>query len=112
LAESAREAGVVQPFDANSLADLADVIGNEFTSCNHNTGTFVTTDKGKLGWDGPVTINGMEIGVADTRVFNVDEDFLRARLCNWDLLVLKRATDLVDDLSPLLGWDLWSRHYE
>ena len=48
--------------------------------------------------------------MAHARVLDVDEDFLWARLCHWDLLVLKRASDLVDDLSPLLGRDLSTGH--
>lgn len=48
--------------------------------------------------------------MADTGVFNVDEDFFRAWLGHGDLLVLKGAADLVDDLSPLLGGDLGARH--
>jgi hypothetical protein len=46
----------------------------------------------------------MKIRVADTRVFDVDEDLIRARLLDWDLLVLDGATSLLDDLRPLLRW--------
>jgi len=52
----------------------------------------------------------VKISVANARVFDVDKDVCWAWLGNIDLLVLERASDFVDDLSPLLGWDLWARH--
>jgi len=45
--------------------------------------------------------------MANTRVFNVDQDFARTWLRNWDLLVLDGSTDFLDDLSPLLVWNVW-----
>ena len=35
--------------------------------------------------------------MADTRVLNVDENFVRAGLCNWDLLV----DDSYEESGPL-----------
>lgn len=46
----------------------------------HDTGAFVAAYEGQLGGDGPVAIDGVEVGVADARVFDVDEDFVRAGL--------------------------------
>ena len=42
-----------------------------------HTSAFVTTDEGKLCREGPVTVDGVEIGVADARVFDVDKNFIR-----------------------------------
>lgn len=110
LAEGAGQAGVVQPLDTDRLTDLADVIGDQLATGDNNPGTLVTTDKREFGGNGPVPIDRVEIGVADARVFDVDEDILRAGLGDGNLLVLERATDLVDDLSPLLGGNLLRRH--
>ena len=46
----------------------------------HDTGTFVAAYEGQLGGEGPVAVDGVEVGMADARVFDVDENFVRARL--------------------------------
>lgn len=45
------------------VADL-DVL-DERTDCNNDTGTLVSSNKGELGVKGPVTLPGVEIGVAN-----------------------------------------------
>lgn len=110
LAEGAAQARVVQPLDTNSLAELADIIGNQIAARHDDASTFVTTNERQLGGNRPVTVDGVQIGVADARVLDVDEDFLWAGFCDGDLLVLQRAADLVDDLRPLLGRDLVGGH--
>ena len=88
--------------------DLAD----EFTTSDDDTSTIVATNKRKLGWEGPVTVQCVEICVADTGVLDVDENLIRTRLGNGNLLVLKGTTSLLDDLSPLHLGDLGRRHCE
>ena len=51
----------------------------------------------------PVTIDGMKISVADTRVLDVDENLIRTWLLNWNLLVLDWSAGLLNHLRPLLG---------
>ena len=85
LAVRALEAGSVDPFDTGVVADL-DILDERADSYD-DTGTFVATDKGHLGGKRPVTVHGVEIGVADARVLDVDEDLIRAGLGNRDLLV-------------------------
>jgi hypothetical protein len=98
---------------------------DEFTSGYDDTSTFVSTDQREFCCQWPVTVDSVEISVADTRVLNVDENFIWAGLCNWDLLVddsyeelgplneLKSGqvrltpSGLLDNLCPLLSWDLW-----
>lgn len=46
LTEGAAQARVVQPLDANGLANLADLIGDELSSCDDNTSTLMATDQG------------------------------------------------------------------
>lgn len=53
----------------------------------------------------PVTVDGVEICVANTRILDVDENLIRTGLLDGNLLVLDGAAGLVDDLCPLLGWD-------
>ena len=79
--------------------------------------------QGKLGCEWPVTIYGVEISVADAGVFDVDENFIWAGLCNWtsvstlllvhrapyhtwNLLVIDGSSGLLDDHSPLLLWNI------
>jgi hypothetical protein len=44
----------------------------------------------------------VEIGMANTRELDVDENLIWAGLLYWDLLVLDGTTGLLDDLCPLL----------
>jgi hypothetical protein len=107
-AEVARKARSVDPLDTDVVTniDLAD----KLTACNNDTRTFVAANKRKLGWKGPVAVQGVEIGVTDTSVLDIDEDLIGTRLGNGDLLVLEWAASLLDDLSPLLLGDLRRRH--
>jgi hypothetical protein len=81
-------------------------IVDEVTLRYHNTSSFVATDERKLRWDWPVAIDGVEIGVADTRVLDVDKDLIWTWLLDWNLLIFNGATGLFDDLCPLLFRDV------
>jgi hypothetical protein len=96
--------------DANVVTNID--FSDEFTTSNNDTSTFVTTNKRKFGWQGPVAVQCVEICVADTGVLYVDEDFIRCRLGNGNLLVLEWTASLLDDLGPLHLGDLRSRHDE
>lgn len=88
--------------------DLAD----EFTTSNDDTSTLVTSNKRKLGWEGPVTVQCVEICVADTGVLDIDENLVGTRLGDGNLLVLERTASFLDDLSPLHLGNLGRRHCE
>lgn len=60
---------------------------DELSPSYNNTGTLMSADQWELCWQWPVTVDSVEICVADTRVFDVDENLIWAGLCNWDLLV-------------------------
>lgn len=66
-------------------ADL-DIV-DELTALDDNTGTLVATDEGQLDGDGPVAHHGVQVGVADTRELDVDENLIRTGLGDGDLLV-------------------------
>jgi hypothetical protein len=51
----------------------------------------------------PVTVDGVQISMADTRVFDVDKNLIRTWLLDRNLLVLDGAASLLNDLRPLLG---------
>lgn len=53
----------------------------------------------------PISLPCVEIGVADTRVLDVNENLIRTRLRDRYLLVLDFTTGLLNDLSPLLFGD-------
>lgn len=63
-----------------------------------------------VSYQWPVSIDGVEISMADTRVLDIDEDFIMTWLLYWDLLILHWSTCLLDNLRPLLVWNL--RHVE
>lgn len=110
LAEGARQARVVEPLDADGLADLADVVGDELTPGHDDTGTLVAADERQLGRDGPVSVDGVEVSVAHAGVLDVDEDLLGAGFGDRDLLELNGTAGLFDDLGPLFRGDLGGRH--
>ncbi len=62
-------------------------VGDEGTSLDDNTGTFVSTDEGELDGQRPVAVHGVEIRVADTGELDVDENLIGANLGDGDLLV-------------------------
>lgn len=64
------------------------------------------TDKRQLRRQRPVAVNSMEVGVADARVLDVDENFIWAGLGDGNLLVLHGTPGGLDDAGPLLGGDL------
>ncbi|KAH0238194.1 GroES-like protein, partial [Aureobasidium melanogenum] len=47
-------------------ARSVDPLVHRLTACNNDTSTFVAANKRKLGWKGPVAVQGVEIGVTDT----------------------------------------------
>lgn len=126
LAEVAGKAGAVQPLrqlleknwrvKEGSRADLdADLVANldvldERTGLDNGTSTLVATDKGNLDGQGPVALHGVEVGVADTGVLDVDEDLIGTGLLDIDLLVDRALADGLDDLGHLLLGNLGSRH--
>jgi hypothetical protein len=66
----------------------------------------VATNEWKLSCERPVTVQGVEIGVTDTRVFDVDENLVWSWLLDGDLLVIDGSSSLLDDLCPLHIWDV------
>jgi hypothetical protein len=60
---------------------------NKGSESNYYTSTLVSAHKRELCCQWPITIYGMEIGMAYSGVLDVDENLIRARLLDWDLLV-------------------------
>lgn len=99
-AEAAGEAGTVEPLHKDMMSETGASrmemgmnyldsgmvpnlnVSDQISSCNNHTGTLMTTDQGQFGRDRPVTVDSVQVGMADTRVFDIDEDFVRARFCN------------------------------
>jgi hypothetical protein len=110
LAVRAAQARTVEPLDTDLLANL-DIL-DKVAAGNDNTSTLVATDKRQLGIEGPVTLPGMEISVADTGELDVDEDLIGTGLLDGNLLVLDRTGGLLENLSPLLLGNLGSGHFD
>ena len=123
MAERTGQTGPVPPFDASILAEFN--VFHKRASGNHDTRTFMAAYQGKFGCKRPVAIQGVEIGMANARVFDVDKYFIGTRLRDKDLLVLDSCKALVSDhsqrvwinqltssrllnyLSPLLCWEIF-----
>jgi hypothetical protein len=100
LAEIASQTAAVDPLNTGVIANFN--VGHVVSLCHNDTSTLVTTNKRKLGGERPVTVHSVEIGVADTRELDVDEDLIWARLLDWDLLVFNGAAGLLNDHGHLL----------
>jgi hypothetical protein len=100
LAEIASETAAVDPLYTSVIANLD--VGNVITLRDHNTSALVSTHKRKLGRQGPVTVHGVKIGVADTGELDVDEDLVWTRLLDWNLFVFNWTAGLLDDHGHLL----------
>lgn len=105
LAEIASQAGPIDPLDSCVISNLN--ILDQFSACNDDTGTFVATDERQFGIQRPVTVHGVEICVANTGELDINENLIRTWLLNRNLLVNDWLASLLDDLCPLLSWDLW-----
>lgn len=81
----AAHARPVQPLDAHVVANLD--VGDQLAAGYHHAGSLVAADEGHLGGEGPVSIDGVEVGVADAAVLDVDEDLVRGWFRDGDLFV-------------------------
>lgn len=79
------EAGRHEPLDADLVADVD--VGHQLALLDYYAGAFVTTDHRGLARQGPVVVERVQVGVADARVFDVNEDFVVAGGGNRDFFV-------------------------
>lgn len=107
LAEITVQTSSIDPLHTGMVTDL-EIITNKRALGNDDASTFVATNERQLSRNGPVTINSVEICVAHTREFDVHEHFIWTWLLNWNLLELDWSAGLLDDLRPLLLWDVLS----
>lgn len=69
--------------DTGMVSNL-DVL-DKFTAGYNDAGTFMPTNKGELGGERPVAVDGVEVGVADAGVFDIDKNFIRTGFGNYGL---------------------------
>jgi len=62
---------------------------HERSESHNNASAFMSADEGELGCQWPISVHCVKICMADTRVFDVDENLIWTWLLNWDLLVYK-----------------------
>jgi hypothetical protein len=108
--EGARQAGAVEPLDADLVA-LVDVL-DELTPGDDNACALVATDQGHLDGQGPVALHGVQVCVAHTRELDIDEDLIGTGFGDRDLLVLESCEWRVSlDLFGVAGEELvdWGR---
>ena len=91
----ASAAGRMQPRNADPVA-LFDAT-HAWPKGSHVTDTFVTRNKGRLWFHWPVSLGGMQIGVADASRLDANEDFASPRFGNWHLLEHKRFPEALND---------------
>lgn len=85
--------------DASVVSDL-DVF-HKLTTGDDDTGSLMASYQGKLGFQGPVSVYGVKVSMADTGIFNVDEDFIGTGLLYGDLLVIDRSARFLNHLEFL-----------
>jgi hypothetical protein len=54
---------------------------------HHDASALMSANEGKLGCQRPISIYRVKICVANTRVFDVDENLIWTWLLNWNLLI-------------------------
>jgi hypothetical protein len=87
--------------DTHMVANLDVLVGDEGSLGHDHTSALMASDEWvRLGRERPIAILGVEIGVADTRVLDVDQDLIGAGLGHRDLLVRAGAL-LLHHLGPL-----------
>ncbi|KAH3663695.1 hypothetical protein OGAPHI_005096 [Ogataea philodendri] len=106
LTEFTSHTRTVQPFDTGQVTDLE--VLDVGTLSNNDTSTLVTTNQWKFHWQWPVTLPGVQVGVTDTRVLDVNQNLVWLWSWNWNILVLNWTTSGVKDTSLLGLWDGWS----
>src|SRR5690606_1582468 len=84
LAVLAFTAGAPQPGVADSVADLDP--GHTVADGDDRARAFVPGDEGRSGFDGPVAVPRMEVGVTDTGVLDFDECFIHTGSGDRDLV--------------------------
>lgn len=116
--------------DASVISNLN--LLNKLAARDDDTGSLMASDQGQLGLQRPVTVEGVEVGMADAGVFDIDEDLVRTWLLDRNFLVVDWAAFLLkdlrlvrvisarqslssyndseSDLGPLLLWNLWVGH--
>jgi hypothetical protein len=78
----------MQPRNADPVA-LFDAT-HAWPKGSHVTDTFVARNKGRFWFHWPVSLGGMQIGVADAGRLDAHEDFASPWFRNWHLLEHKR----------------------
>jgi hypothetical protein len=91
----ASAAGRMQPRNADPVA-LFDAT-HAWPKGSHVTDTFVARNQGRLWFHWPVSLGGMQIGVADTGRLDAHEDFASPWFGNWHLLEHKRFLETLND---------------
>jgi hypothetical protein len=61
-------------------------IGSRRADCWDKTDAFVTGDEWQRRLNGPITVSCMQVGMANARRLDIDEDLTRARRGHLDLL--------------------------
>lgn len=78
-AKLAVPAGVSDPLNADTVANLDWGVGGVLANGNDFANTLMPSDKGCHGFDGPITHGSMEIGVAYTGTVHLQQAFSRSK---------------------------------
>jgi hypothetical protein len=108
------ETRVREPLDADSVANLDWRVDGVRANGNYVANTFVATDKGELVRKRPVSLAGVQVGVAHAGAVHLNETLSRSELFG----LLHRVVILDEDgcvggydESGLLGFGDVDRHY-
>lgn len=68
-------ARVRQPFDTDPVTDLHRRVDGMLANSNDIADTLMSTNERDVGWNGPITLGGVKVGVADTGAMHLNETF-------------------------------------
>ena len=79
-------ASAVQPRDSHAIAFLQ--MSHARAQFSHKSRAFVSRDKRQSGFDRPIAISRMQVGVADAACDHLNQRLSRPWIWNWNFLNL------------------------
>src|SRR5262249_9159316 len=89
---AAMSAGRMQPWHADAIAFLDSAHAG--TNRRDAADAFMSGYEGRRGLDRPVAIRRVQVCVADTRSFDLDQDLARTDVRHWNLIDQQRLLEL------------------
>jgi hypothetical protein len=93
----------VQPRDADTITFFQ--VRNAAAKRNYDASAFMSGDKRKSWFDGPITLGRVKVGVADTTCDNLNQSLPGPRLRDRNFSKLQRLSELLNNCCLHSAWD-------